>query len=292
MEAYNEIKQGEKGVWVSLITYVCLSFIKIIIGNYANSEALLADGLNNSTDIVVSISVLIGLKISRKPPDKDHPYGHFRAETVASLVASFIMFAVGLQVLYQAINKFFQPTIETPDMISAWVAIFAALVMLLVYRYNYRLAKSNNSNAIKAVSVDNLSDALVSVGAFIGIIGSQFGLPWLDPFTALIVGLIICKTAWGIFRNASHALTDGFDKQKLDAIRQTIEESPGVESVKDIKARVHGNKILVDVIIRVKASLNVVESHNVAERVEERLKLKRRVSYIHIHIEPDEHPKS
>lgn len=288
MEAYNEIKQGERGAWISIYAYIALSALKLTVGKLSGSEALLADGLNNSTDIIASIAVLVGLKISRKPPDRNHRYGHFRAETVAALIASFIMFAVGIQVLFQATSKFFKPGIESPDMISAWTAVFCAIVMYVVYRYNFRLAKKINSNALLAAAQDNRSDAFVSIGAFVGIVSSQFGLAWLDPLTAVIVGAIICKTAWDIFKDASHALTDGFDEKQLLEIRRTIVESPGVRGVKDIKARVHGNNVLVDVTIHVSNHLNVVESHAITEKIEERMKTDHNISHIHIHIEPYE----
>lgn len=113
----------------------------MLIGYSANSEALKADGFNNATDIVASVAVLIGLRLSQKPADKDHPYGHWKAETVASLVASFIMMAVGLQVLYGAVLSVFEGKQESPDMISAWTGLFCAAVMYLVYRYNKRLGE-------------------------------------------------------------------------------------------------------------------------------------------------------
>ncbi|AJS60954.1 cation diffusion facilitator family transporter [Paenibacillus sp. IHBB 10380] len=288
MDAYSEIKEGEKGAWVSIIAYICLSALKLWIGFLSGSQALLADGLNNTTDIMASFAVLIGLKISRKPPDHNHRYGHFRAETIAALVASFIMIAVGIQVLYQAVQKFFQPALETPNMVAAWIALLCAVVMIFVYRYNIRLAKKINSHAIMAAAQDNRSDALVSLGAFVGIVGSQFGLPWLDPLAATAVGFIICKTAWDIFKDASHALTDGFDEKELNKIKQTIAATPGVESIKDIKARIHGNNVLVDVIIQVNGDLNVVESHEITEEVEERMLIAHKISHVHVHIEPVE----
>lgn len=288
MEMYQDMKQGEKGAWISIIAYIALSAIKLLVGATAGSEALLADGYNNATDIVASIAVLVGLKISRKPPDRDHRYGHFRAETVAALIASFIMAAVGIQVLYQAISTLFTPGVESPDMISAWTAIFSAVVMLLVYRYNSRLARRINSKALMAAAADNRSDALVSIGALVGIIGAIIGWVWLDPLAAVIVGFIICKTAWGIFREASHALTDGFDEHELADIRNTIMTSPGVKGVKDIKARVLGSHVIVDVTVQVHHHLNVVESHAITEVVEERLLSRHRISYTHIHIEPYE----
>lgn len=291
MKAYDEIRQGEKGAWVSIVSYLLLSALKLLVGLASGSQALLADGLNNTTDIIASVAILIGLKISRKPPDPDHHYGHFRAETIAAMVASFIMAAVGLQVLYQAAAKFFKPILEKPDMLAAWTALFCALVMFLVYKYNHRLAKKINSNAINAAAQDNRSDAFVSIGAFIGIVGSQFGMPWLDPLSALLVGVIICKTAWTIFRDATHALTDGFDFEELDQISKTINKTPGVEAVRDIKARVHGNNVLVDVTIEVDSMLNVVESHEITEKIEERMLSKHDINHVHVHIEPADKAK-
>ncbi|MNC13351.1 putative cation efflux system protein [compost metagenome] len=286
MENYSDIKQSEKGAWLSLFAYILLSAIKLLIGTASGSQALLADGLNNSTDIIASLAILAGLKISRRPPDSNHSYGHFRAETVAALVASFIMIAVGLQVLYQGVNKFIQPALETPDLIAAWTAAGCAVVMFAVYMYNIRLARSLNSNAMQAVAQDNRSDALVSIGAFIGIIGSQFGLPWLDPLTGTIVGLLICKTAWEIFRKATHDLTDGFDANELELMKQTVAEIQGVESIKDIKARIHGNNVLVDTTVLVDSNLNVVQSHDITEEIEDQLKDRHQVSNVLVHIEP------
>lgn len=176
MERYDELKKGESGALVSIAAYLVLSAIKLIIGYLFHSEALTADGLNNTTDIIASVAVLIGLRISQKPPDEDHPYGHFRAETIASLIASFIMMVVGLQVLFSAGESIFSAKQETPDMIAAWTAAGGAVLMLIVYRYNKRLAKKVKSQALLAAAADNKSDAFVSIGTFIGIVAAQFHL--------------------------------------------------------------------------------------------------------------------
>src|SRR5690606_27514422 len=114
----------------------------------------------------------------------------------------------------------------------------------------------------------NNSDALVSTGAFIGFIGAQFGLIWLDPLAGSVVGIIICKTAWDIFKEATHTLTDGFDEDKLIEIRQTIEQVKEVKEVVDVKGRIHGNQSLIDVTILVDPNLNVVQSHRITENIE------------------------
>ena len=186
-DKYNALKMGERGAIVSIIAYLLLSGLKLFIGDIAGSEALRADGFNNATDIVASIAVLVGLRLSQKPPDKDHPYGHWKAETVASMVASFIMMAVGIQVLAGAVKSVFHGGHQSPDLLSAWTGAGCAAVMYGVYRYNKKLARKIDSQAVLAAAKDNLSDAWVSIGAVIGILGSQFGLPWLDPVTAAAV---------------------------------------------------------------------------------------------------------
>ncbi len=286
MGQYENLKRGERGAWISIVAYLILSLSKLIIASIGNSDALRADGLNNTTDVVASVAVLIGLRISRKPPDEDHHYGHFRAETIASLVAAFIMVTVGFQVILDTIQKIIDHSLAQPSMITAWTALGSALVMLAVYRFNLRLSKKINSSSLHAAAQDNKSDALVSIGAFVGIAGAQFGLYWLDPAAGLIVGVIICKTAWNIFRDATHTLTDGFDEGELQTIKNSIASDEEVKEVKDIKGRLHGNQTLVEVTIYVEPSLDVQESHEITERIEDLLQEKHDVNHAHIHIEP------
>lgn len=263
-----------------------LSSIKLWIGYAFLSGALVADGYNNLTDIIASIAVLIGLKISQKPPDVDHPYGHFRAETIAALIASFIMATVGLQVIMNTGRTLLAGEIETPSLLTAWVALGAAAVMLIVYRYNHNLAKKINNAALHAAAKDNLSDALVSIGAAVGIIGAQFGLPWLDPVAALVVGIIICKTAWDIFYSSTHALTDGIDEKVLKKLHSTVANTRGVREITDLKARVHGNNVLVEVIVMVDPELTLIEGHSICDEIERRLFKKHNILNVSVHVEP------
>ncbi|WP_416295755.1 cation diffusion facilitator family transporter [Paenibacillus illinoisensis] len=284
---YDNLKMGERGAIISIIAYICLTALKLIIGSTAGSEALKADGLNNATDIVASIAVLIGLRLAQRPADKDHTYGHWKAETVASLVASFIMMAVGLQVLFEAIGSVFQGENESPDLIAAYTGIFCAVVMYLVYRFNKRLATKIKSQAVMAAARDNISDAWVSIGTVIGIAGSQFGLPWLDPVTAVIVGFLICKTAWDIFKEATHHLTDGFDVELIREYRKTIATIDGVETVKDVRARSYGNNAVVDVVITVRSDLDMQQAHDICTDVEDELLREHDVYTVHVHVEPE-----
>lgn len=285
-ERYDNLKLGERGAIVSIVAYIVLSALKLIVGYASGSEALKADGLNNATDIVASVAVLIGLRLARKPADHNHRYGHWKSETIASLVSSFIMAAVGLQVLFVAVSSVFGGSEKAPDPISVWTGLFCAAVMYFVYRYNRRLAVRINSQAVMAAAKDNISDALVSIGTVIGIVGSQFGLPWLDPVTAVAVGLLICKTAWDIFRDASHHLSDGFDESTIESFKEAILEVEGVEAVKDIKARNYGSSAIVDVVVLVNMELDFAEAHEIATSVENKLKGTSEVYEVHVHYEP------
>jgi cation diffusion facilitator family transporter len=280
-------KLNERAALISISAYLLLSISKLIIGYLTNSKALLADGLNNSTDIVSSLAIFIGLKISKKPPDLNHPYGHRRAETIASLIASFIMMVVGIEVLINASKSIIFKQTATPSLEAAWVALFSAIIMFFVYRYNLYIAKRTSNLAVKAAAKDNLSDALVSIGAAIGIIGSQYQLPWLDPVAAIIVGLVICKTAWEIFSEASHLLTDGIDVDLLAKLHTSISQIKGVRQIRGIKGRYHGNELLLDIDITVDPHLNVIESHKITELIEQKLLDEYKITHIQIHVEPE-----
>lgn len=286
-QRYSNLKLGERGAIISIAAYIFLSALKLIIGYISDSEALQADGLNNATDILASVSVLIGLRLSQKPADDDHLYGHWKSEMVASLVASIIMIFVGFQVLASAITSIFDGVSEAPDMISAWTGLFSALVMFSVYRYNRNLALKIKSQSVMAAAKDNLSDSWVSIGTAAGIIGSQFNLPWLDPVTAVIVGTLILKTGWDIFREASHQLTDGFDQELISDYRETICEIKGVKGINDLKARRYGNNIVVDIVITVNPTLDISEAHDISTKVEQKLVEEYEIYDVHVHVEPD-----
>jgi cation diffusion facilitator family transporter len=287
-EKYNNLKLGEQGALISICAYIGLSALKLLVGYMADSEALKADGFNNATDIAASFAVLIGLRFSQRPPDQDHPYGHWKSEAVASLAASFIMLAVGVQVLVQAASAVFEGKSQSPDLISVWTGLFCAAVMYIVYRYNKHLAEKINSQAVMAAAKDNLSDAWVSIGTAAGIVGAQFHLPWLDPVTAVVVGLLICKTGWNIFRETAHSLTDGFDEEKLRAYKEAVLTIRGVKGVKDIRARKYGNNTAVDLVLLVKPNLGITDAHHISSEVEKKLIETYGVYTVHVHVEPNE----
>lgn len=287
MEVYKNLRKGEKGAWLSIGAYIFLSALKLFFGFTGSSEALIADGLNNLSDIIASVAVLVGLRISQKPPDENHHYGHLRAETIASLLASFIMAVISLQVLLNAVRSFFAPPETAPSLFTAGVAFFSAIVMYGVYRYNIKLSRKIKSPSVKAAAYDNRSDALVSIGAGIGIIGAIFGAPILDTVTALIVGIIILKTAWDIFKEAVLTLTDAFNEEEGETMSVIVRKVPGVRILREFKGRNHGNVMFVDLTIAVDPALNVMESHWITEEIERKIHKVKPNCVILVHIEPD-----
>lgn len=286
MEQYTNLRAGEKGAYLSIIAYIFLSALKLAAGYLGDSEALKADGLNNTTDIIASVAVLIGLRISQRPPDDDHRYGHFRAETIASLVASFIMIYVGIEVLISAGEKIANPIDQNPSYLTIIVSVFSAAVMFAVYKYNLNLSKRINSSAVKAAAYDNRSDAFVSIGTAIGISAALLGFPIVDTITAFIIGLIIIKTAIEIFKEAVFSLTDGFDTELISSIEERVSKIPRVRDVTDVRGRQHGSLILVDITVSVNPNLNVRDSHAITEQIENEVKQLNPYATTLVHIEP------
>ncbi len=286
LEQYTNLRAGEKGAYISIIAYIFLSLLKLIVGYLGDSEALKADGLNNTTDIIASIAVLIGLKISQRPPDDDHRYGHFRAETIASLIASFIMVYVGIEVLKTAVENIVHPIHQEPSVLTIVIAIFSAIVMFAVYKYNFALAKKINSSAVKAAAYDNRSDALVSIGTAIGITAAILGFAIIDTITAFVIGLIIIKTAIEIFKEAVFSLTDGFDTELISSIEERVTTIPRVREVVEVRGRQHGSLILVDITVCVNPNLNVRDSHTITEQIEKAVQQLNPHAMTLVHIEP------
>ncbi|MFC0297199.1 cation diffusion facilitator family transporter [Geobacillus jurassicus] len=281
-------QRAEAGALLSIFVYLLLSAGKLLAGAAFSSDAVKADGWNNLSDIIASLAVYIGMKIAKKPRDDNHPYGHSRAENISSLLAAFLMISIGIDVITGGVRSLFvKEKAAAPDVLAAVVALASAAVMIVIYAVNRRLARRTNSMALAAVAKDNLSDALVSIGAAIGIVGARLEWPWLDPLAALVIGALICKTAWEVFMETAHTLTDGFDEQQLAVYKDEIAAVSGVRDVADIKARMLGNDIVLEVTIRVDSHLTVAKSHEIADEVERLMRNRHNIQATHVHVEPE-----
>ena len=285
MNQSNQLKLAQRGAYLSLIIYIILSIVKFFIGTIYDSAAVRADSLNNMTDIIVSIAVIVGLKISIKPADSNHPYGHLKSENIATLLVSFVIMFVGIQVVIENLPRIFIKEHPTPNIITIYVSMISGIIMLIVFYINQRLAKHTNSSSLNSAAKDNLSDALVSIGTAIGLIFTQIGLPIVDTVLATILGLLIIYTGFGIFKESIFALSDGFNERELTAFKNYILEVDDVIDVQSIKGRYYGSSIFVDVTIVVESNLTLEEAHHICDAVEQHMHNKG-VSSIYVHPEP------
>lgn len=281
----NKLKLAQRGAYLSIITYIILSVAKYYFGMEYDSAAVRADALNNMTDIFASVAVLIGLKISIRPPDDNHPYGHLKSENIASLVVSFIIIFVGVQVLFENLPAIFSPVLSTPDPVVIYISIASGLIMLAVFFINSKLAEKTNSSSLKSAAMDNMSDSMISFGTAAGLILTQLGLPVADVIIASILGVLIMYTGFKILKGAVFALSDGYDDADLIEHKEDVLEVPGVMDVKSIKGRYHGSSIFLDVTIIVDPEISITEAHYICDQVEAHMHDKGIMS-LYVHPEP------
>ncbi|HJG33696.1 MAG TPA: cation diffusion facilitator family transporter [Jeotgalicoccus aerolatus] len=284
----NNLKLAQRGAYLSIFTYIILAVLKYYFGVEYDSAAVRADALNNMTDIFASLAVLIGLKISIRPPDDNHPYGHLKSENIASLVVSFIIIFVGLQVLMENVPAVFSPAEQAPNPVVIYVSIFSGLVMLAVFFINRKLAEKTKSTSLKSASMDNFSDSMISLGTAAGLILTQLGLPIADVIIASILGLLIMYTGFKILKDAVFALSDGYNDADLIEHKEDVLEVNGVLDVKSIKGRYHGSSIFLDVTIIVDPDISITDAHMICDRVEEHMHDKGIMS-LYVHPEPKLH---
>ena len=230
---------------------------------------------------------LIGIRMARQPADRDHRFGHWKIEDLASLITSIIMFYVGFDVLRDTIQKILSREETVIDPLGATLGIISAAIMFVVYLYNTRLSKKSNSKALKTAAKDNLSDAVTSLGTAIAILASSFNYPIVDKLVAIIITFFILKTAYDIFIESSFSLSDGFDDRLLeDYQKKAIMEIPKISKVKSQRGRTYGSNIYLDITLEMNPDLSVFESHEIADQVESMLEERFGVFDTDVHIEP------
>ncbi len=290
-QSQNNLRLAERGALISIVAYLILSAAKLATGHLLHSSSLVADGYNNLSDIISNVALLIGIRMARQPADRDHRFGHWKIEDLASLVTSIIMFYVGFDVLRDTVQKILSRETTVIDPLGAIVGVASALVMFAVYLYNRSLAKKAQSKALNAAAKDNLSDVVTSLGTSVAIGASALHYPIVDQLAAIIITFFILKTAYDIFIESSFSLSDGFDESLLDKYKAAILELPKVSRVKSQRGRTYGSNIYLDVVIEMNPDLSVYESHAITEEVERLLKEKFGVFDIDVHVEPSSIPE-
>lgn len=277
-----------RSTWVSVGVNVLLSATQIIVGFAARSQALVADGLHSLSDIVADAVVLFAGHHSKKDADFDHPYGHQRFETGASLALGLLLIGVGLAMVWSAVLKLQTPAlVQTVSIIALWIALAAMVAKEALFRYMLADAKRQQSDMLIANAWHARSDAASSLVVALGIGGSLAGYPILDPIAALIVGFMICKTGAGFAWAALNDLMDkGANQAEVDAITQTLSQTPGVKNVHDLRSRMMGDLLMVDAHIEVDATISVEAGHAIAVLAAQRVKSQHRVASVMTHIDP------
>lgn len=283
---------ASRSTWVSVAVNLVLTVLQIGAGIFSKSQGLIADGVHSLSDLVADFVVLLASHHSKKDADADHPYGHQRFETAASLVLGLLLLAVGAGMLWSAATKLEAPeAIAQVHVLALWVAGGALVAKELLFRYMLAVAKRVKSSMLVANAWHARSDAASSLVVGIGIVGNLAGYPLLDPIAALIVGFMVSKMGWGFAWDALHDLMDrAVDEAEVEAIRQTLQATPGVLGVHDLHTRKMGDMVVADAHIEVDATLSVEAGHEIAVMARQRVLQRHRVLNLMTHIDPWRRP--
>ena len=258
MKDYKEVNSSAKDIALrvsknSIVITIILSIFKLIAGIVGSSSAMVSDGVHSASDVLSTIGVIIGINMASKEADDEHPYGHERIENVVAIILSIILVITALGIGRSGILKILSRD-KSPLPIPSTLPLIAAIISIITQEFLYRYAKHNadkvNSGALLADAWHHRSDALSSVGSFIGIFGSRMGLPILDPITSIVISLFILKAALEIFKDAIDKMIDkSCDKELEDKIKNLVLEQENVIDIKDMKTRMFGNVIYVNLKI-------------------------------------------
>lgn len=277
---------------VSIAVNIALSLLKLLAGIIASSTAMISDAVHSASDVFSTLVVIIGVHISSKNPDRDHPYGHERLECVASALLAVILAATGIGIGWKGIESIVSASSEPPEIPGA-LALAAAAISIVVkeimYRYTKSAARKLDSGALMADAWHHRSDALSSVGALVGIAGARLGLPIMDPIASVVICIFIGKAAVDIFRDAVNKMVDkACPEETIDKMHEVIMSVDGVIGIDELKTRLFGSKIFVEVEIRMAASKTLVEAHEAAEQVHAAIEREfSAVKHCMVHVNPD-----
>ena len=280
---------------VSIVGNLLLSLFKLLAGILAHSGAMVSDAVHSASDVFSSIIVIIGVKLSAREADRDHPYGHERFECVAAIVLSVVLLITGLFIGYNASGKITgvgEQQVVIPGVLALVAAVVSIVCKEAMFWYTRHYAARIRSDALMAEAWHHRSDALSSVGALAGILGARMGYPVLDPVASLIICVFIAKAAYDIFRDAIDKMVDhSCSVETEEQLRHCAGGQPGVQGVDLLQTRVFGNRIYVDIEISVDGSLTLSEGHEIAEQVHSAIETTfPDVKHIMVHVNPYEPP--
>lgn len=276
----------------TMVGNLLLSVFKFLAGYVAHSSAMISDAVHSASDVFSTIVVIIGIRLSSREADKEHPYGHERLECVAAIVLAMVLFLTGLGIGADAASTIFAGEynqIKVPGMLALVAAVISIIVKEGMYWYTKHYALQMDSGALMADAWHHRSDALSSIGALIGIGGAMLGFPITDAIASLVIFIFIGKAAFDIFKDAMRKMVDhSCDEETESAIFQHVMNNQEVQGIDKLKTRIFGNKIYVDVEIRVDKTYSLETAHEIAHRIHDEIELYfPKVKHIMVHVNPN-----
>ena len=277
---------------VSIFVNLALSLFKLLAGLIAHSGAMISDAVHSASDVLSTVVVIIGVRLSGKKSDKEHQYGHERLECVSSIILSGLLMVTGVGIGISGIEKIIEGTEGQKLLIPGMLALIAAIISLVVkewmFWYTRAAAKKINSGALMADAWHHRSDALSSIGAFVGILGARLGYPILDPIASVVICLFIAKASMDIFKDAIDKMVDhSCDEETVNKMKEVILAIPGVDRIDLIRTRLFGSKIYVDIEIAADGTMSLKDAHAIAEKVHDAMEgTFQNVKHCMVHVNP------
>jgi len=282
---------ANRSTWVSVVVNTLLTLAQIVAGILAHSQSLIADGMHSLSDLVCDFLVLVASHHSKNPADEGHPYGHGRVETAASFVLGAILVATGCAIMVAAAIKLQNiENLQPVAPLALWVALIALFTKEVLFRYMLNIGQQLRSPMLIANAWHARSDAASSLVVAVGIGANLLGFIYADSVAAILVGFMIVRMgvvfAWDAFQELIDA---GLSIEEVDSIRQTLIDTPGVESLHELRTRRMAHRALVDAHILVNPRISVSEGHSIAERARGRvLNSHQAVSDVLVHVDPED----
>ena len=275
----------------SIVVNILLSVFKAIAGIFAHSGAMISDAVHSASDVFSTFIVIYGYNASQKKSDKEHPYGHERMECVAAIVLATLLIVVGLGIGMTGVEKIragVAGELSAPGVLALWAAVISIVVKEGMFWITLWGAKKVDSDALMADAWHHRTDALSSIGSFVGILGARLGIPVLDPIASLVICIFILKAAIDIFNDAMEKMVDhACDEDTVNEIKNVVLADEDVLGLDMIRTRMFGPKIYVDIDIALPGDMTLLESHRIAERVHDRLEKDfPKIKHCMVHVNP------
>ncbi|WP_145027332.1 cation diffusion facilitator family transporter [Paenibacillus sp. Y412MC10] len=272
----HEDKQSTFAIWLSFISNIVLTAIKLGVGFLSNSPVLIADGVHNAGDVVATGAALSSMRISKQPPDEDHPYGHGKAEVLGAGGVAIILALAALYMAYHSVMVLFEPPHKT-TVVALAAAAFSLILKQVLYVYTMAIGKRHRSSGLIATAYDHLADVYASIAAVIGIALGMLGdhydiaiLSYGDPIAGIVVAYLVLKLAIHMGRSSVDVLMEkNVDLDKMNELTELVKTVPEVKRLDRLRARDHGHYIIVDIRVGVAAELSVQEGHDISRNIKQ-----------------------